>query len=176
MSGWSWHDGAMSPGRTAPSAPRDTHELLHHTAPDAAVDAALDDLRAHGQRVTEARRAVLDVLAKTPEHVSADQVAGLLAATHPHVHRATVYRTLDTLVEVGLVSHMHGSGGATLYHFASAGEGHGHLHARCRNCGRVIVLDADVLSEASARAARDTGFRLEPAQSVLVGLCDSCRA
>lgn len=166
----------MSAGTTSPPAPHDAHELLHRTAPDAAVEAALDDLRAHGQRVTQARRAVLEVLAGTPDHVTADQVVALLSSSHPQVHRATVYRTLETLVEFGLVSHMHGSAGATLYHFASAAEGHSHLHAHCRNCGRVVVLEADVLAEAASRSADETGFRLEPSQSVLVGLCAACAA
>jgi len=143
-------------------------------SPDAAVDAAIAALRAHGERVTGARRAVLEVLARTHEHVSADQVVTMLESSHPHVHRATVYRTLDMLTDLGVVSHLHASGGATVYHLAASPAGSEHLHAHCRLCGEVIVIPADALAAASGHITKETGFRLEPEQSTLVGVCADC--
>lgn len=151
----------------------DTHEQLHLVSPDAAA-AAIGALRAHGERVTDARRAVIELLAGTHEHVSADQVATLLEASRPVVHRATVYRTLDVLAELGIVSHIHSGSGATAYHLAASPEGHEHLHAHCRSCGAVIVIPADALADASARVARETGFTIEAQQSMIVGVCASC--
>lgn len=150
------------------------HELLHGASPDRDVQAALAALRERGQRVTTARRAVLEVLAATHEHVSADDVVGRLAATHPHVHRATVYRTLDLLAELGVVSHLHASGGATAYHLAATPAEHEHLHALCRICRQVVVIAPDALDDVAVRVAGDTGFRLETSQSLLVGVCAEC--
>jgi Fur family ferric uptake transcriptional regulator len=114
------------------------------------------------------------VLARTHEHVSADQVVAMLESSHPDVHRATVYRTLDLLADLGVVSHLHASGGATVYHLVAARAGHEHLHAHCRLCGAVAVIPADALAAASERVAKDTGFQIEPAQSTLVGVCADC--
>lgn len=80
---------------------------------------------------------MLAVLAGTSDHLSADSVVALLESTDPGVHRATVYRTLDVLADLGIVSHRHAGGGATVYHFAADPAGHEHLHAHCRECGEV---------------------------------------
>ncbi|HWM15021.1 MAG TPA: Fur family transcriptional regulator [Microbacterium sp.] len=154
----------------------DAHERLHRGSPDAAADAAIAALRDHGERVTGARRAVLETLARTHEHVTADQVVAMLESSRPDVHRATVYRTLDLLTELGVVSHLHASGGATVYHLAASPVGHEHLHAHCRLCGKVVVIAADALAAASDHVAEGTGFRIEPAQSTLVGVCAECAA
>jgi len=152
----------------------ETHEHLHLASPDAAVDAAVAALRAHGERVTDGRRAVIDVLARTHEHLSADQVVAALESSHPLVHRATVYRTLEVLTELGVVSHLHATSGATHYHLAAAAVGHAHLHAHCRSCGAVIVIPVDALADASARIAEETGFRIAPEQSTIAGVCRDC--
>jgi Fur family ferric uptake transcriptional regulator len=152
------------------------HEHLHSGASELALHAAVGALRERGERVTLARRAVLEVLARTHEHLSADDVAVLLEATHPSVHRASVYRTLDLLTRLGIVSHIHANGGATVYHLAAAPAGHEHLHAHCRLCGSVVVVPADALAATTARVASATGFRVEPAQSALVGVCAECAA
>ena len=73
--------------------------------PLSAVQLALDKLKAVGGRVTSARIAVLSVLESRPDHLSADAIATEVQVLQPAVHRATVYRTLDSLVEVGVVSH-----------------------------------------------------------------------
>lgn len=154
----------------------DAHVSLHHEPPETAVQSAVQALRAHGERVTDARRAVLDVLARTHEHVSADHVVALLEHGHPHVHRATVYRTLDVLSEYGIVSSLRSPGGATTYHFATPSPGHEHLHAHCRICGDVVVIEADCLDEVTRKVAQASGLTIEPQQSTLVGVCARCAA
>jgi Fur family ferric uptake transcriptional regulator len=164
-----------------PHAPEDhrhpdahSHERLHRVSPDGALATAVEALRARGERVTGARRAVLRLLANTSEHLSADEVALRLESADPGVHRATVYRTLDVLTDLGVVSQVNTTTGANVYHFASSPAGSEHLHAHCRVCGSVVVIPADSLAEVATRVSHLTGFRLEPAQSTLVGLCADC--
>ncbi len=124
--------------------------------------------------MTAPRRAVLEALAGRSDHLTADEVSLLLERAD--VHRATVYRTLDMLSAAGVVSHRHTAGGATRYHLAAAPEGGEHLHGHCRECGTVAVLPADALAGTAARLREAAGFRLEPEQSTLVGLCAECAA
>ena len=79
------------------------------------VRAALEALRDRGERVTRVRQAVIQVLDSTAEHLDADQVAGRAAALAPGVHRASVYRALATLGDLGLVIHTHIGGSAAVY-------------------------------------------------------------
>ncbi|KQP01092.1 hypothetical protein ASF30_00145 [Leifsonia sp. Leaf264] len=90
------------------------------------------------------------------------------------VHRATVYRTMDVLADLGVVSHLHLPGEASVYHLVASPTGHEHLHAHCRVCAAVTVISGDTLDVASVRITEETGFRLEALQSTLMGICADC--
>ncbi|EIV91348.1 Fur family transcriptional regulator [Frankia sp. QA3] len=136
--------------------------------------AGIAELRALGERVTPARRAVLRVLAETSEHLSVDDVLARADAIVPGLHRTTVYRAVETLGDLGLVTHVHPDHGPAVYHLASSLTGSGHLHVRCRRCGEIRDIPADLLDDVAARLARQIGFRLQPDHAALTGLCRTC--
>lgn len=140
----------------------------------AAVAQALDQLRSGGHRITGARRAVIETLARVDGHPSAEELWAALEQRHPSVHRATVYRTLETLAEQGVVTHVHMSHGTTAYHLTNPVAGRGHLHARCRACGRVFDLPGDLLDPVRSRLAEESDFELDPRHVALSGTCRSC--
>ncbi|PSL08217.1 Fur family ferric uptake transcriptional regulator [Haloactinopolyspora alba] len=144
--------------------------------PPAAVRRALQRLRAGGHRVTGARRAVIEVLAEAAGgHPSAEQLCGRVSERYPAVHRATVYRTLERLASLGVITHVHVGGAATTYHLAGAAGRHEHLHASCRACGRIIDLPGDLLEPVRERLAAENAFDLEPPHVALSGTCHACR-
>lgn len=80
---------------------------------------ALAALRRRGERVTPARCAVLrviDAADRSDEHLTAEQVGARVGEFEPSIHRATVYRTLTSLTDAGLLSHVHLGGSGTVYH------------------------------------------------------------
>ena len=144
------------------------------------VQAALGLLRDQHERVTKARQAVIEVLDSTDEHLAADEIVARAEASAPGVHRATVYRALSTLGELGLVTHTHVGGSATVYHLAvpspadeTASPPHAHL--QCTNCLAVIDIPVDVLDSLISRVDREVGFQVEPHHAALLGLCANCR-
>src|SRR5450631_1850021 len=86
-------------------------------------------LRDRGERMTGPRKAVLGVLAAHGGHVGAEDVVAAVAAVDPSVHRASVYRTLEALSDLGVVQHVHIGHGGTAYHLVR--EPGTHLHAQC---------------------------------------------
>ena len=140
--------------------------------PLSAVQAALDKLKAVGGRVTSARIAVLSVLESSSDHLSADAIATEVQVLQPAVHRATVYRTLESLVEVGVVSHTHLGHGAAVYHLIDDE----HIHSQCQRCGRIVDLDAGLLAAAGRVLLSEHGFVLDPSHSALLGTCAACAA
>lgn len=151
------------------------------SAPAPRVEAALGMLRGQHERVTRARQAVIEVLDATDEHLAADEIVARAEASAPGVHRATVYRALSTLGELGLITHTHVGGSATVYHLAvpevSAQVASGpHAHLQCTNCQAVIDLPADVLDSLISRVDHEVGFLVEPHHAALLGLCADCRA
>ena len=127
---------------------------------------ALDALRADGRRVTTARRMVLELLACTHEHLSADDLAARIHDAHPEIHLSTVYRTLDSLSEWGLVEHVHQPHGASFFHLAGA-----HRHLVCEQCGRISDVPAAEFDELVARIRSQYDFELHLGHAALVGRC-----
>jgi Fur family ferric uptake transcriptional regulator len=138
------------------------------------LDAALQRLRRRHQRITPARIAVLSALSITDAHMSAAEIVDLAAVRAPGVHRATVYRALSTLCELGIVTHTHIAGAGTIYHLAEA-HGAGHVHLQCSVCGTVIDLPAEALQPLARTVRDDYDFTLEPQHAALMGVCASCR-
>ena len=144
------------------------------------VQAALGSLRDRHERVTRARQAVIEVLDGTDEHLAAEEIVARAEASAPGVHRATVYRALSTLGELGLVTHTHVGGSATVYHLAlpartNEAASAPHAHLQCTNCQAVIDIPADVLDSLISRVDREVGFQVEPHHAALLGLCADCR-
>lgn len=145
-------------------------------APDPDLEqAAVALLRGAGQRVTRPRVAVLArVIAAGSDHVSADTVLDDVSAHHADVHRATVYRTLESLTDAGVLRHVHLDRGLRAYHLASVTGPPPHLHAQCSRCGRVVDLPPDALGDAADRIRTATGFRLDAGHAALSGVCADC--
>ena len=144
------------------------------------VSAALATLRALGERVTPARRAVLEILDVTEQHLNAEEVAALVSQRAPGVHRATVYRALSTLSDLGVVTHIHVGGSATVYHLSTPGphehaRADTHAHLQCTRCRAVLDIAVDNLRPLADRLSLDLDFQLEPAHTALLGICGKCR-
>lgn len=140
---------------------------------EAAVDAILAGLRAEGGRVTVGRRAIVrSLLTADDHHVTADELAAMVQAEHPDVHRSTVYRTLDALEELGVLDRISLGTGGSVYHLAD----HAHHHVVCNRCGAVSEVPPDAFDRLMGDLASRTGYRLDRPTVVVSGLCPSCQA
>lgn len=148
-----------------------SHEELHR-ASSTDVAGALELLREHGERVTAPRLAMLEVLASQTEYLSAEAIAELVQAHNPAVHRATVYRSIERFVELGMLSRLPGASGASIYHLALVDHSHQHLHGQCRRCQAVVHLPVSAF-DAAVRSLTPE-FHWEPEHSSLIGLCADC--
>jgi Fur family ferric uptake transcriptional regulator len=143
------------------------------------VQAALALLRDRHERVTRARQAIIEVLDGTDEHLTAEEIIVRAEASAPGVHRATVYRALATLGDLGLVTHTHVGASATVYHLAVPAPttelATTHAHLQCTNCQAVIDIPVAALDSLISRVDREVGFLVEPHHAALLGLCADCR-
>ncbi len=126
----------------------------------------IEALRADGRRVTTARRLVIELLARTPEHLTADDLAARIHGAHPEIHLSTVYRTLDSLHTWGLVQHVHHPHGPSFFHLAGA-----HRHLVCEECGRIRDVPATEFDALVARIRALYDFELHVGHAALVGRC-----
>lgn len=129
-------------------------------------------LRASGLRSTLQRRAVLEALADL-RHATVDELAAHVQRTMPDVSLSTVYRTLEVLGEVGLVTHAHLHHGAPTYHVVDSEP---HLHLVCTTCGSVQSAPWEIAEELTGAARALRGFHVDLAHLVLHGRCAECLA
>ena len=126
----------------------------------------LEALRTDGRRVTTARRLVIELLARTPDHLTAEDLATRIHTLHPEVHLSTVYRTLDSLAEWGLVEHVHQPHGPSFFHLASE-----HVHVVCEVCGRIRDIPGGEFDTLIAALGNRYGFELHLGHAALTGRC-----
>jgi Fur family transcriptional regulator, ferric uptake regulator len=128
-------------------------------------------LRERGLRLTPQRQQVLEALRRLG-HATPEQIFAAVSAHVPGVNITTIYRTLELLEELNLVTHVHLSHGAPTYHYA--GEDDLHVHMVCRNCEMVQELDTAELAPLAARLDEQYGFRLDIGHVSLFGVCRGC--
>lgn len=136
---------------------------------EARLLALIDALRAKG-RVTTARRALLEALARSDQHRNAEDLADEVRAAFPAVHRATIYRSLDALTEMGLIEHTHLGHGPAVYHLAEGA----HHHLVCEGCGIVIEAPSALFEDLSRILKGDYGFEVTSRHFAVMGRCRAC--
>ena len=118
------------------------------------------------------RSLVLDVVNRLKSHATADEVYAEVAATHPNISKATVYRNLNLLSEMGMIRKLEISGGADRFdHICKE-----HCHVKCEKCGRVFDIDIPYIDGLDNRVENRNGFELTGYDILFRGICPGCRA
>jgi Fur family ferric uptake transcriptional regulator len=132
----------------------------------------LELLRLNGGRITPTRRALVKVLLSQKGHHTAEQLEALIVVELPHVYLSTIYRNLEDLEKLGVVTHTHLSHGPAVYHLAS--DVHGHLF--CESCGKTIDVFADMFSSLRSNVQNEFSFEINPNHFAIPGTCFDCQA
>jgi Fur family ferric uptake transcriptional regulator len=126
-----------------------------------------------GYRLTEPRRAVAELIAERSGHFTAADLVAAARASRTPIGRATVFRTLDVLEEIGAVERLDLPGGAHAYVPCEAAH---HHHVVCSRCGRVAEIDDRGLRVVVREINNRTGFRVDDHRLEAFGLCPGCQA
>lgn len=107
------------------------------------------------------------------DHATPDEILVEVRRTASGVNISTVYRTLELLEELGLVSHAHLGHGAPTYHLA---DRHHHLHLVCRDCGTVTETDTAIATPLIESLRAQHGFDTDLKHFAIFGRCADCTA
>lgn len=124
-------------------------------------------------RMTPQRAAVAATLKATGEFRSAQQIHEVLRATGDAVGLATVYRTLQALVETRAVDSLQTPDGEALYRWCATAEHHHHLV--CRGCGHTVEIDGPTVEAWTQMVGQDHCFTDITHTIELWGTCAACR-
>lgn len=148
----------------------DTHAHTHnhgHSAEEATQIIASHDLRVTSQRVI-----VLEAMMREPNDVNANALFERLRKDHPKLGLATIYRTLSTLAEAGVLDRLHHGADGACFRYCEPGH---HHHLTCRSCHAVVELRDCDLDAWARKIARKHGFSEVEHRMELDGLCRTCR-
>jgi len=130
------------------------------------------ELRERELPFTQQRESVARVLFETAQHLSADEVAEELRERGEQIGKATVYRTLALLVELGLATEHDFDEGFKRYQMQIGAAQHDHMI--CTSCGKVTQFRHPELEQALEGVARDAGFEAITRQIKVYGTCHEC--
>jgi len=134
---------------------------------------ALATLQEAGHRRGGARTAVVEALAAHECAVTALDLDDELARRRPRVARASVYRALEQLEQLGLVRRIEVARGVAGYERVDP-TGHHHHHAICRDCGRMVPFEHRSLEQAIGKLCESMDFEVAEHDVVLRGRCERC--
>ena len=125
-----------------------------------------------GYRLTPQRVMVLSALENSGNHISAEEIYAQIVAKYPQVNISTVYRTLELLKRLGLVTETNLWGGRVRYHPTAKGH---HHHLVCQECGAIIDLDESLLSPLKSALLREYKFSADLRHLAIFGRCTNCK-
>ncbi len=131
-----------------------------------------EELRARGYRVTPQRQLVLEAVTKL-EHATPEEIWADVQQTARGVNISTIYRSLELLEQLGLVTHTHLGHGAPRYHLAAEAE---HVHLVCSECGKVSQIPPEAVSALVSALDTGYGFETDVGHLTVFGRCADCRA
>jgi Fur family ferric uptake transcriptional regulator len=131
-----------------------------------------EDLRHKGYRVTAQRTILLETIAHMGGHLSVQDVFQEARQRLPGLNLATVYRTVDSLREAGLIDWY--APGSEPMKFALRDQSNPHGHLVCQQCGAVIELDLSLVETFARDIYNQAEFEIEVNHLTLSGLCKRC--
>lgn len=133
--------------------------------------AIMESLREVGYRLTPQRMLIISIIHGAEGHISAEAIHEEVVEQYPYVDISTVYRTLQILKKLRLVSETDLGGGRVEYEVT---EGVRHHHLVCRQCGQTFPMDDELMEPLRARLLKKHGFQADMEHFAIFGVCQRC--
>ena len=135
-------------------------------------DKIIETLKESGYRPTPQRMMILSALRHAPGHVTAGEVLEQVKESYSFIDLSTVYRTLDMLKQMRLVSETHMGGDQHSYEWIDQVR---HHHLVCQGCDGVELLDEGMLRSLGHSILETYGFEVDMDHLAIFGNCGNCR-
>ncbi|MPW26307.1 transcriptional repressor [Alkalibaculum sp. M08DMB] len=129
-----------------------------------------------GYKLTPQRRYILDAVMENNEsHLSIDEIYTVVKQTCPEIGIATIYRTVQMLEEIGVLTKHHFDDGCSRYELADDSKRHNHHHLVCVICGKVIEIQDNYFDELEQHIEKDKNFTITNHTVTFYGKCEICK-
>lgn len=124
-------------------------------------------------RLTRQRELILEGFLAVEEHISAEELYRIVSEKDPSIGLATVYRTMNLLVDCGLAHELNFGDGQARYEHVFDHQHHDHLI--CNNCGKIVEFSSPMIEKLQEKISREKGFAVLNHKLELYGLCRDCK-
>lgn len=131
----------------------------------------VNDLKERGLRVTPQRAIILESIEGLSGHITAEDIFGVVKEVNSYISLATVYRTLELLKELGLITESNMGTSTTHYALRTHGT---HHHAVCRVCGKTMELPSSMFEPIIEQLDSEFDFIADAHHMVVMGWCREC--
>lgn len=139
------------------------------------LDRIKDKLKDKGFKLTPQRRATVEVIINTQgKHLNTEEIYDLVKIECPEIGLATVYRTLQLLDDISVISKMNLDDGCSRYELNTHEDNHQHHHLICQKCGEIIEVDIDLLEHLEENIEEVYNFKINDHKVKFFGLCSNC--
>ncbi len=135
-----------------------------------------EQLKTKGYKLTPQRRAILDIIIEHEgQHLSSEEIYDFVKACCPDIGLATVYRTLQLLSDLKVLSRLNLDDGCVRYELIHDDEEHHHHHLICTECGKVIEVVVDLLEPLENEIEKNYNFKINDHKLKFFGICETCQ-
>jgi len=131
-----------------------------------------ESLSSKGFKITKQRKQILDFILKTKGHFEIEDIVYKMKKKNKDVSRATIYRTIGLLKELGFVEEVIKYDNKTIYEIA--GKGH-HDHLICIKCGKIIEFEDKNIEELQNKICKKYNFKPIYHRLEIFGICEECQ-
>jgi len=130
-------------------------------------------LQQAGMRITPQRTAICELLTSSEEHPTAAMIYEDLKPRFPSMSLATVYNTLDALIEIGAINVLGQAGDDTVHYDADTEP---HVNLACLSCNKIVDIPSEHVGHLDSEITAASGYKLLGARVLYYGLCPDCQA
>ncbi len=136
------------------------------------LDRTIALLEGKGYRLTPQRLIILTDLQKSGDHISAEAIYDKVRRRYPTINVSTIYRTLELLEKLNLVTSTDMGGGTRQYHYIESSK---HHHLVCKSCGDIMEFSSSHLQPLKDALDKEYKFKTNLNHLVIYGLCFRCQ-
>ena len=140
------------------------------------MESLKEKLKEKGYKLTPQRRATLDtVIENQGKHLSTEEIYDIVKERCPEIGLATVYRTLQLLDELEVISKINFDDGCSRYELNTREDHHQHHHLICVKCGGITEVEVDLLEELEEEIEKNYDFEITNHKVKFFGHCSKCK-
>lgn len=133
----------------------------------------IEELQQRGMRITPQRAIIFGAIEKLEGHITAEDIFEEVQRVNPYISLATVYRSLELLQELNLITPSNLGGSHTYFVLKEHGS---HHHLVCTDCGKIEEFSDDIFYPVRTRLETKYGFQVHTDHMSIFGICKTCRA